>query len=130
MNLEISKTHLLPAAPKRGFMMVDLFVGIAIIGLAILPLAYFYVRETRLLRAEYFRGVAMEIVDGETEILAAGAWRGVPEGSQPYTVDARAAAVLPPGHFLLTRNGNQLRLEWKADEHQGIGTVTREVTVK
>ncbi len=129
--------NLKPASPisprtrqMRGFMMVDLFVGMAILALAILPLAYSYVRETRLLRAEYFRGVAMEIVDGEMEVLAAGEWRNLPEGAQPYAVHARAAANLPPGHFRLIRTGAHLRLEWTSDQRQGIGPVVREITVK
>jgi hypothetical protein len=110
--------------------MADLFVGMAILAVAILPLAFAYVKETRLLRAEYFHGVAMEIVDGEMEILAAGEWRGLPDGARPYTVHARAAASLPPGHFQLTKTGRQLRLEWATDQRQGIRPVMREVTVK
>ena len=115
---------------NRGFMMADLFVGMAILAVAILPLAFSYVRETRLLRAEYFHGAAMEIVDGEMEVLAAGEWRDFPEGAQPYTVHARAAANLPPGHFQLTKTGRHLRLEWSSDQRQGIGPVIREVTIK
>jgi len=67
--------------------------------LAIMPLAFSYVRETRLLRAEYFRGVAMEIVDGEMEILAAGEWRDLPDGSQPYAVHAVAVRTCRPAVF-------------------------------
>ena len=111
-------------------LMADLFVAMAIFALAIMPLAFSYVRETRLLRAEYFRGVAMEIVDGEMEILVAGEWRNLPEGSQPYAVHAGAAANLPPGRFQLTKTGQHLRLEWTSDRRQGIGTVVREVTYK
>ena len=111
-------------------MMVDLFVGMAILALAILPLAFTYVKETRLLRAEYFRGVAMEIVDGEMEVLAAGEGGDFPDGSQPFTVHAHAAAQLPPGHFQLTKTGRQLRLEWSSDRHEGIGPVVREAILK
>jgi hypothetical protein len=111
-------------------MMVDLFVGMAILALAILPLAFSYVRDTRMLRAEYLRGAVMEIVDGEMEVLAAGEWRNLPEGAQAYTVHARTATNLPPGHFQLTKTGRHLRLEWTSNEPQGIGPVVREVTVK
>jgi hypothetical protein len=110
--------------------MVDLLVAMAIFALAIMPLAFSYVRETRLLRAEYFRGMAMEIVDGEMEVLVAGEGRNLPEGSQPYTVHANAAAHLPPGRFQLTKAGKHLRLEWASDERQCIGMVVREVTFK
>ena len=130
MNLKVSKHFSPPAGRERGMLMVDLFVAMGILALAIMPVAFSYVREVRLLRAEYFRGVAMEIVDGEMEILVAGEWRNLPEGSQPYAVHAGAAANLPPGRFQLTKTGNHLRLEWASDRRQGIGTVVREVTFK
>jgi hypothetical protein len=130
MNLRTAKYFSPPSKRNCGFMMVDLFVGMAILAVAILPLAFSYVRETRLLRAEYFRGTAMEIVDGEMEVLAAGEWRDFPEGSHPYTVHARATTNLPPGHFQLIKTGQHLRLEWTSDQRQGIGTVVREVTIK
>jgi hypothetical protein len=116
--------------PARGFLMVDLVVGMAILTLAIVPLAFSFVHERKLLRAEYLRAVAVEIVDGEMEILAAGEWQDFPDGSQVYMVHAQAAASLPPGHFQLTRTGKHLRLEWKSDEPRGIGMVVREITVK
>ena len=130
MKLKTTKFLLRPPGRTRGFMMVDLIVGMVILAVAILPLAFSYVRETRLLRAEYFRGTVMEIVDGEMEVLAAGEWRNSPEGAQPYVVHARAAANLPPGHFQLTKTGRHLRLEWSSDQRQGIGPVIREVTIK
>jgi hypothetical protein len=123
----------LPAAASqgsRGFLEVDLLVGLAILGLAIMPLGFSFARERQLLRAEYFHSVAMEIVDGETEILAAGDWKDFPDGSQIYTVHANSAINLPSGHFQLTKTGNHLRLEWTPDKRQGIGAVVREVTVK
>lgn len=110
--------------------MVDLVVGMAILTLAIIPLAFPFAHERQLLRDEYFRGVAMEIVDGEMEILAAGEWRDFPDGPQAYAVHADAAARLPSGHFQLTKTGKHLRLEWTSDNRQGIGAVVREVTIK
>jgi hypothetical protein len=130
MNLNMTKYFPRTAGRNRGFLMVDLIVGMVILAVAIMPLAFSYVRETRLLRAEYFRGTIMEIVDGEMEVLAAGEWRNFPEGAQPYTVHARAAANLPTGHFQLTKTSRHLRLEWTSDQQQGIGTVIREVTIK
>jgi hypothetical protein len=116
---------------ERGFfLMTDLIVGMAILTLAIIPLAFSFARDQRLLRAEYYRAAAVEIVDGEMEVLAAGAWRDFPEGQQVYTVHAATAAHLPPGRFEFTRAGNHLRLEWKSDKRVGVGEVVREVTVK
>ena len=107
----------------------ELVVGMAILVIAVLPLGYSLINDSRALRANYERSVAMEIVDGEMEILAAGQWRSFPEGTNNYAVHAAAATNLPPGQFRIIRAGNHLRLEWKANP-PGQGTVMREVTVK
>ena len=65
-----------------GFLMVDAIMGLAILTIAILPLGYTFVRERQVLRIEYCRGVADEIVDGEMEILLAGAAGKLPDGPQ------------------------------------------------
>jgi len=110
--------------------MVDAVVAMTILSLAIVPLGFSFARERQVLKAEYFRSVADEIVDGEMEILAAGGWKNFPDGSQNYSVHANAAASLPPGHFQLTKTGNRLRLEWTPDKRHGVGAVVREATVK
>jgi hypothetical protein len=110
--------------------MVELVAAMAIVLLAVFPLGFSAGRDATSFRSVYQRAVAMEIVDGEMEILAAGAWRDFPEGAHPYTIHARAAANLPAGEFELTRAGQHLRLEWKSARKLGIGPVAREVTVK
>jgi hypothetical protein len=82
-----------------------------------------------VLRTDYCRAVADEIVDGEMEILAAGDWKNFPDGEQSYTVHSRAAANLPAGRFELIKNAHHLRLEWMPKRRQGIGAVVREITV-
>ena len=110
--------------------MVDAVVAMAILSLAIVPLGFSFARERQVLKIEYLRSVANEIMDGEMEILAAGDWKNFPDGSQNYSVHANAAASLPPGHFQLTKTGNHLRLEWHPDEKHGVGAVVRETTLK
>lgn len=130
MNTKVLRPFPARLRRERGFLMVDLIVGMAILTLAIMPLTYAFVNERQLLRAEYNRAVAVEIVDGEMEILAAGEWRDFPDGQQGYPVHAQAAARLPSGHFQLTKTGKHLRLEWQSDKRLGIGTVVREITIK
>jgi hypothetical protein len=117
-------------AGQRASLIFEVLMAMAILLIAVLPLGYALTSDAKLFRATYQRAVAMEIVDGEIEILAAGGWRDIPEGSRPYAVHANAAANLPPGRFLLTRDGSHLRLEWSAANKSGIGTIIREVTVK
>jgi hypothetical protein len=130
MKAKLSQPFGKDSRSRRGFLMVDAVVAMAILSLAIIPLGFSFARERQVLKIEYQRGVANEIVDGEMEILAAGAWKAFPDGAQSYTVRANAAAKLPPGHFQLTKTGNHLRLEWTPDKRQGVGEVVREITVK
>jgi len=115
---------------QSGWLMVELLAGMALLVGALLPLAYSFATEKQVARSYYQRVVAMEIVDGEMEILAAGEWRTFKPGRQDYMSHAAAVTNLPPGHFLLTMSGQHLRLEWKpAIKHHG-GPVSREVDVK
>jgi len=115
---------------ERGVLMTEMVVAMAIIIIAVLPLAYSIGYEQRLLRIEYNKAIAMEIVDGEMEVLAAGEWRAFREGTQPYPVHADAAKNLLPGGFALTITGKHLRLEWQPAKKGEGGKVVREVTIK
>lgn len=115
---------------QRGILILDLAMAMIILSTAILPLAFMFARERDVLRADYCRAVASEVVDGEMEVLAAGDWKNFPDGAQAYTVHSRAAANLPAGHFELTKAGNHLRLEWTPQRRMGIGAVVREITIQ
>jgi hypothetical protein len=114
---------------QRGALIFEVLMAMTLLTIAVVPLGFTLKSDARLFRVTYQRALAMEIVDGELEILAAGGWRDIPEGSQTYSVHAAAAANLPPGQFLLTRAGNHLRLEW-AGKRTGVGRIVREVIVK
>ena len=114
---------------RSGFLLAELIIAVAILGVALLPLSYAFLRERQLAQAGYFRSVAMEIVDGEMEILAAGEWQSFPVGSHPYKVQAQSAANLPPGQFVLTRSADLVRLEWRPGKRGLGGPVTREMRI-
>lgn len=119
-----------PSAAPGGWMMVELLVAVALLAGCLLPLAYSITSERRYARAIYRHAVAMEIVDGEVEALAAGQWRAFSNGVCEYKVRAGAATNLPPGRFLLTLQPGQLRLEWRPDTKQLGGSVVREAMLK
>jgi hypothetical protein len=110
--------------------MTEMMVAIAILGVALLPLAYSFAKEARLLRSCYNRAVAIEIVDGEVEVLLAGEWRAFKAGTQTYVPRAQAATNLASGKFQLTLMDRRLRLEWLPMAKDRGGRVVREVTVK
>jgi hypothetical protein len=112
--------------PCAGWMMTELLVALAILMGALLPVAYSLSWEKRLARSLYTRALAMELVDGETEVLAAGAWRAYAPGTHPYVVSGRAATNLPPGRFVLTVSENRVRLEWQPSLKRYGGSIVRE----
>ena len=115
---------------RRGSLMVELLAAMAIVAGALLPLAYSIASERRLTRSLYQRAVAIEIVDGEIETLAAGEWRAFAPGVHEYRVQAAAATNLPPGRFLLNLQPRKVRLEWRPAVKQHGGPVVREVSVE
>lgn len=110
--------------------MIELVVALGILTTAAIPLSTIFLHERNLCRAYYHRAIAMEIVDGEMEILAAGEWRAAQSGSQPYAVRAEAAKNLPPGRFVLTVQEKRVRLEWVPDKLGSGGKVVREALVR
>jgi hypothetical protein len=119
--------------PKRyqsGFLMVELLIAMALVVGVLLPFAYSFAAERRLALSSYQRAVAMEIVDGEMEVLAAGEWRAFPPGIHDYHVHAGAATNLPPGRFTLTVQPGKVRLHWQPDRKDHGGPVTREAILK
>jgi hypothetical protein len=119
-----------PSRPSwRGMLIWELLVAMAILAAVFFPLCLSWLNEQKALRAGYSRAVAIGLVDGEMEILAAGEWRMFPVGVHSYTVQARAVTNLPPGRFLLTINERALRLEWKPDKPFAGGPVWREMMI-
>ena len=106
--------------------MIELILATGILTAVVIPLGYSFVQEQRFCRVYYWRAVAMEIVDGEMEVLTAGNWRSFTEGVQPYMVTAGAAKNLPPSRFVLNVQGQKLRLEWRPDSPRNGGPVVRE----
>ena len=130
VNLASSPTRRAGRPAQRGMLLTEMVVAMAILLVAVLPLAYSIFSEQKLLRVYYYRAVAMEIVDGEMEALIAGEWRSFPEGVREYAVRANAATHLPPGQFRLTMSGQSLRLEWLPTSRHHGGAVARETIVK
>lgn len=115
---------------RSGLLMSEIMIGLAILSVAILPLAYSFAQENKYLRRCYERAVAMEIVDGEMEIIRAGGWRSFTNGVQTINTSARSLTNLPPGELRLTLSGKHARLEWLPAESSHGSPVVREVTLK
>jgi hypothetical protein len=92
--------------------MAELVVAMAVLAVVLIPLTYVFVRDQQVCRQLYQRAITGEILDGEMEVLVAGAWREAPEGTHPYVVRAEAAKNLAADRFFLTRSNQTMRLEY------------------
>ena len=102
---------------QRGAaLLVELTVAMVILTTALMPIALSIMKDHRSYRNYYFKAIAMEIVDGEMEVLRSGYWKEFQQGAQPYPTTAEAAQNLPEGDFILTLKGKLIRLEWKIKE--------------
>lgn len=128
MVIPIHKTSV--SFRRSGLLMTEIMIGLAILSLAIFPLAYSFAQETKYLRRCYERAIAMEIVDGEMEIIRAGGWRSFTNGVQSLKTTARSFTNLPPGELRLTLSEKHARLEWLPNESSHGSPVVREVTLK
>jgi hypothetical protein len=109
-----------------GLLTTEMVVAMAILVLCLIPLAYSFIRDQQLCRHYYQRAIAAQIVDGEMEVLVAGAWRAYPIGTHPYAVRAAAVKNLQSNRFVLTRAGNRLRLEYQPAGRVAGAKVVRE----
>jgi hypothetical protein len=115
-----------PNLQEQGMALVEMLVAMGILILVMIPISMSFIGERREFGIYYHRAIALEVVDGEMEILRAGEGRAFAEGTHSYTVTNPSATNLPPGRFVLTRQDRHLRLQWlPAAKNQG-GLVTRE----
>ncbi len=112
---------------SRGGVTVELVVAIAILAVGVIPVSYSVLMESRLLQQSYLQAIAMEMVDGEAEILAAGGWKEIATGEQTWTPRGEAAKNLPPGKFRLVRTDSKLRVRWEPRPGSHLKSHEREI---
>jgi hypothetical protein len=118
-----------PNLQKQGMALIEMLVAMGILILVLIPISMSFIGERREFGIYYHRAIALEVVDGEMEILRAGEWRAFKEGTQSYSIQNPSATNLPPGRFVLTRHDRHLQLQWlPAAKNQG-GLVTRETDI-
>jgi hypothetical protein len=115
---------------QSGALMTEVLIGLVILAVAVIPLSLSFMSNQMTLRRLYHKAVAMEVVDGEMEILAAGEWHSFRDGAQPYPLDTNRVRNLPPGAATLTIAGNHLRLEWKPADGRLGHPIVREANGK
>lgn len=123
--------HHKPLAKQRGALTTEMLVAMAFLLVTILPLSYSFAKEQLYLRTCYQRSIAMEMVDGEMEVLLAGEWQAFSPGTHEYA--PRSSAVLKnllPGKLELKLDAKRLRLTWQPEGRDQGGKVIREAMIK
>jgi len=110
----------------RASILIELTVAVGLLAVVFTSFAVTYSTDVAMLKSQYYRAVAMEIVDGEFEALLAGEWQAFGEGIHDYPVRADAARNLPDGKFTLTVKGKHVRLEWTPARLRQGGRAVRE----
>lgn len=118
------------ARRRSGMLTTDIIVAMSIMTLTIIPMAFSFMNEQHKARQLYQKAVAMELLDGEMEILAAGEWHAFKQGAQAYPLKGAAAQNLPKGEAKLTIAGNHLRLEWVPEKKLKENIIVREANGK
>jgi len=111
---------------RRGLLETDMVIAMALLFGAAIPLMCTFSSDARALRFGYDRAVAMECVDGELEVLAAGAWRNQPMGTNEIVLSGNAAKNLRPPTAKVIRQPDSIRVEWRPDSRRSI-CIVREV---
>lgn len=98
---------------RGGFLEADLAIALVLLLVAVLPLAYSFRADFKALRVANERAAALSLVDGQMEVLLAGAGRQFPPGTNVIELAGAAAVNLTTNRALVIVEGNRLRLEWR-----------------
>lgn len=111
---------------RAGGLLPDLAVALLLLTVALLPLAYSFASQRRLLQAEMDRAAVVQLVDGELELLLAGPWKNLPDGSSTIVLRTNGMARAVAGTCVVMKQGRALKIEWTPQAHSGVGRVVRE----
>lgn len=106
-----------------GFLEADLVIALALLLVAVLPLAYAFRADFKALRFANERAAALSLVDGQMELLMAGGARTLAQGTNVITLTGAAVANLSTNRALVIREGGRIRLEWRPAGRSSAGVI-------
>jgi len=114
----------------RAFLQLDVAVAITVLALVFIPLSISSSGDLDLARRHYFEAVALQLIDGEMDVLLAGERRKYTTGEHRITPVGEAVQNLPEGKFVLTVHDQKLTLAWVPTKRAKWGRVERVVELK
>ncbi len=117
-------------ANRLAFLQLDVAVAITFLALVFIPLSISSSGDLDLARRHYFEAVALQLIDGEMDVLLAGERRKYTTGEHRITPVGEAVQNLPEGEFVLTVHDQKLTLAWVPTKRAKWGRVERVVELK
>ena len=115
---------------RLAFLQLDVAVAITVLALVFIPLSISSSGDLDLARRHYFEAVALQLIDGEMDVLLAGERRKYTTGEHRITPIGEAVQNLPEGEFVLTVHDQKLTLAWVPTKRAKWGRVERVVELK
>ena len=115
---------------RLAFLQLDVAVAITVLALVFIPLSVSSSGDLDLARRQYFEAVALQLIDGEMDVLLAGERRKYTPGEYGITPVGEAVQNLPEGEFVLTVHDQKLTLAWGPTKRAKWGRVERVVELK
>jgi len=114
----------------RAFLQLDVAVAITVLALVFIPLSVSSSGDLDLARRHYFEAVALQLIDGEMDVLLAGERQKYTTGEHRITPVGEAVQNLPEGEFVLTVQEQKLTLAWMPTKRAKWGRIERVVELK
>ena len=114
----------------RAFLQLDVAVAITVLALVFIPLSVSSSGDLDLARRHYFEAVALQLIDGEMDVLLGGERRKYTTSEHRITPIGEAVQNLPEGEFVLTVHDQKLTLAWVPTKRAKWGRVERVVELK
>lgn len=115
---------------RLAFLQLDVAVAITVLALVFIPLSVSSSGDLDLARRQYFEAVALQLIDGEMDVLLAGERRKYTPGEHQIKPVGEAVQNLPEGEFVLTVHDQKLTLAWVPTKRVKWGRVERVVELK
>ena len=115
---------------RLAFLQLDVAVAITVLALVFIPLSVSSSGDLDLARRQYFEAVALQLIDGEMDVLLAGERRKYTPGEHQIKPVGEAVQNLPEGEFVLTVHDQKLTLAWVPTKRAKWGRVERVVQLK
>ena len=123
-------TQTIRLARRRAFLQLDMAIALSLLALVFIPLSVSSSGDLDLARRHYFEAVALQLIDGEMDVLLAGERRKYTTGEHRITPVGEAVQNLPEGEFVLTVHDQKLTLAWVPTKRAKWGRVERVVELK